>query len=382
MHWDGKDAGGLCFDYPTSRTTSRVADVPADDVRARTLRVQMLRVRMLRLWMGGAGLARRPWRIAMQDALYGETGFFRQRAIPSEHFRTSAHTGHTFGIAIATVLRSLDEALGHPDPIDVVDIGAGQGELLVALGELATEELVGRMRRVAVEVAPRPESLPPGIEWRHQPPEQLTGLLIATEWLDNVPVDVVTRDHHGAWRYVLVDNQGVEAIDGPPDPHDASWLATWWPDGQRAEVGRSRDIAWVQAVSHLTRGLALAVDYGHTRDDRPPLGTLAAYRNGLEVQPVPNGSCDLTAHVAMDAAGFAVTGRPFTLVRQTDALRALGVTGRRPPLALAHEDPGRYIRALANASVAAELTDETGLGAHYWLWQPIDVGLPPPTMKA
>jgi SAM-dependent MidA family methyltransferase len=316
----------------------------------------------------------------MQDALYGEKGFFRQRAVPSEHFRTSAHTGHTFAIPILEVLEALDNALGRPDILDVVDLGAGKGELLRAIGELAPEPLADRMRRIAIEVAPRPYDLDPGIEWLEELPEGITGLLIATEWLDNVPVNVVSRSAAG-WRYVLVDSLGVETTDAEPDAADSAWLSDWWPEGQRAEIGLSRDIAWSATVARLTRGLALAVDYGHTRAERPPLGTLAAYRNGREVQPVPDGSCDLTAHVAMDAAASAVDGVPFWLVRQADALRALGVTGQRPPIALAHQDPGAYIRALADASVAAELTDETGLGGHYWLWQPVGVEFPPPTMS-
>jgi SAM-dependent MidA family methyltransferase len=316
----------------------------------------------------------------MQEALYGENGFFRQRAVPSEHFRTSAHTGHTFAIPILNILEALDDALGRPDILDMVDVGAGEGELLHAIGELAPPPLASRLRRIAVEVAPRPDDLDRDIEWLDELPEGITGLLIAAEWLDNVPINVVTRSLDG-WRYVLVDGLGVETVGGEPDTADSAWLSDWWPEGERAEVGRPRDIAWSAAVARLTRGLALAIDYGHTRAARPPLGTLAAYRAGQEVQPVPDGSCDLTAHVAMDAAASAVDGRPFWLVRQADALRALGVTGQRPLITLAHQDPGAYIRALADASVAAELTDETGLGGHYWLWQPVGVQLPPPPMR-
>jgi hypothetical protein len=47
------------------------------------------------------------------------------------------------------------------------------------------------------------------------------------------------------------------------------------------------------------------------------------------------------------------------------------VDGTRPPLALASTDPAGYLRALAAASAAAELTDPAGLGAHHWLLQPI-----------
>jgi SAM-dependent MidA family methyltransferase len=129
-------------------------------------------------------------------------------------------------------------------------------------------------------------------------------------------------------------------------------------------------------VATVERGLAVAVDYGHVRGERPVSGTLAGHRDGRRVDPVPDGSCDVSAYVAMDAvaAAGAAGGAP-ALVRQRAALRALGVDGRRPPLSQARDDPTGYVRALALASAAAELTDPDGLGGHWWLLQP--VGLDP-----
>ncbi|NEC19081.1 hypothetical protein G3I50_12545, partial [Streptomyces parvus] len=77
--------------------------------------------------------------------------------------------------------------------------------------------------------------------------------------------------------------------------------------GERAEIGRPRDAAWTGAVGCLTAGLAVAVDYAHGRGTRPPFGTLTGFRGGREVRPVPDGSRDLTAHVALDACAAAVT---------------------------------------------------------------------------
>jgi hypothetical protein len=65
-----------------------------------------------------------------------------------------------------------------------------------------------------------------------------------------------------------------------------------------------------------------------------------------------------------------------TLIAQRDALRRLGVSGARPPLALASTDPAAYVRALSAAGAAAELTDPAGLGGHLWLSQPIDIESP------
>jgi SAM-dependent MidA family methyltransferase len=82
------------------------------------------------------------------------------------------------------------------------------------------------------------------------------------------------------------------------------------------------------------------------------------------VEVLPDGSRDLTAHVAVDAVADRVGGR---LRSQRDALRELGVSGARPALALATSDPATYVRELARATEAAELTATGGLGEFYWV---------------
>ncbi|MER5457809.1 SAM-dependent methyltransferase, partial [Micromonospora sp. NPDC002389] len=152
------------------------------------------------------------------------------------------------------------------------------------------------------------------------------------------------------------------------------------PDAEvaRAEIGRTRDEAWATAVGHVERGLAVAVDYGHLRASRPLAGSLTGYRGGRQVPPLPDGSCDVTAHVAMDSvasAGERVARCAYSLRTQREGLRALGADGGRPPLSLAYQDPAGYVRALAEATAAAELTDPAGLGGHLWLWQPVGLAV-------
>lgn len=355
------------------------------------------------------------WRDAMQRALYGPGGFFVSGSGPAGHFRTSAHASPAFAATLLRLVEQVDAALGHPADLRVVDVGAGQGELLRALSAAlgvaaarpsassgpssagpapsASVPLALRVRLTAVEKAPRPADLPDGIDWLDEIPDGISGLLVATEWLDNVPLDVAVHTAEG-WRYLLVDPAtGEETVGDPVDRADADWLARWWPlpaagtDGTgstgsgfraavRAEIGRTRDDAWAEAVRRVDRGLALAVDYGHLRDGRPVDGTLTGYRGGRQVPPVPDGSRDVTAHVAVDSvasAGARVARCAYDLGSQREALRALGADGGRPPLSLAVGDPAGYVRALAAASAVAELTDAAGLGGHWWLRQPVGV---------
>jgi SAM-dependent MidA family methyltransferase len=319
----------------------------------------------------------------MGAALYGSggQGFFVRGEAAAGHFRTSVHASQRlFGGAVARLLRRVDAALGHPERLDFVDMGAGGGQLAAAVLAALPEGTVERVRVHAVELAPRPEGLDSRVAWGTEPPRGARGLLFANEWLDNVPLDVAAPAADGTVRYVEVDQEtGAERLGDPLEPEDTQWLARWWPvperDGPgrgpggdedwRAEIGRSRDEAWAHAVASMGAGLAVAVDYGHTRADRPRTGTLTGYRNGRQVPPRPDGSCDLTAHVAMDALGEG------TLTTQRAALHALGVAGRRPPLALAAQDPTGYVRALAAATEAAELTAPGGLGDFLWLTRPI-----------
>ena len=185
-------------------------------------------------------------------------------------------------------------------------------------------------------------------------------------------------DDEGVLRYALVDPvTGAESPGEPLSPDDLAWVQRWWPEGTRVELGAPRDTAWAEAVGSVLVGAALTVDYGHILGARPLVGTLTGFFAGRGAPTIPDGSADLTAHVAMDAAraaGEAVSGQSALLLTQRDALTRLGVDGTRPPIDLAHRDPQGYIRGLSGATQAAELTDPAGLGGHYWIVQP--VGLP------
>ena len=299
-----------------------------------------------------------PWREAWERALYAEDGFFRSSR-PADHFRTNVHIP-AFAGAIAELVRRADARRVH-------DVGAGGGELLRALHELLPGvELVG------VELAQRPDDLPDEIDWVEELPQEMDDFVIANEWLDNIPCDVVEVDDEGVVRKVLVDPAtGAETLG---DAYALQWLDRWWPltePGERAEVGLMRDGAWSDVVSRV-RGITIAIDYGHTREDRPPFGTLRSYADGRETDVVPDGSRDVTAHVAVDSVAATVGAR---VIRQRDALVALGLDGARPPLALAQSDPSAYVRALAAAGEAGELIATGGLGDFWWIVTgPLDHG--------
>lgn len=319
-----------------------------------------------------------PWSRVWRDA----SREFWSSEQPSDHFTTSA--GALVAERMAAILREVDAELGHPETLHVVDIGCGDGTLL-ALMRKECEDLGPRVRWIGVDVracevdgveslvAEAPCPLPLG---------DVRGLVMAHEWLDEVPCDVVERDEDGIDRLVLVDMRGVESLGPPLTDGDAcaefgvdagtarSWLARWWPlvePGDRAEVGMARDKAWQWMTGLLAEGTALATDYGHMRDERRQRdrhGTLAAYASGRLVRPVPDGTANLTAHVALDACVAAVPGTSLTA--QRDEITAVPL-GEQPSAA----DVERHFAAL-------RLRDRDRLGGVGWLrWDGHRDGLAP-----
>jgi SAM-dependent MidA family methyltransferase len=314
------------------------------------------------------------WRAATAEALYGPSGFYRRPEGPAGHFRTSVHASPYFAAAVRTLARAA--GLEH-----VVDLGAGRGELLGGLHGLDPA-----LSLHGIEIADRPADLPEAVAWSGKLPAQDVALVFANEWLDAIPIDVVEQTEDGP-RVVEVDPaSGEERLGGPPSAEDAAWLHRWWPldhaePGDRAEVGHPRDEAWAMVIGSLRSGVAVAVDYAHERAARPPYGTLSAYREGRAVSVVPDGSCDISTDVALDAcaaAGERAGATTTLLTTQRAALRALGLRGGRPPIELARTAPQTYLRELQAAGQQAELLDPGGLGRFHWLVQCVGVPLPPP----
>jgi SAM-dependent MidA family methyltransferase len=307
-----------------------------------------------------------PWKQAWDQALYGESGFYRQVTGPAGHFSTATQGIPQIGELLARALLKLMDQQG----LDTfVDMGCGRGELLEHVHRRGPH-----VHCIGVDVVERPELSEP-IGWIRSPggeqlPDELDGLsetlVFANEWLDVVPCPIAEMDENGELREILVNvSSGAEhhgeVVSGP----DREWCQWFWPidrlePGDRVEIGETRDTAWDHLLARLASGLAVAVDYGHTIDSRPAMGTLTGFRHGRQVLPIPDGSSDLTAHVAMDSLTHD------QLMDQRTALRQLGVSGQTPPHELSRRDPMAYLQGLSTASAAVALTAKGGLGDFMW----------------
>ena len=309
------------------------------------------------------GVVAIPWRQAWHEGLYGPAGFYRHEP-PARHFATA--TQRPLGRVLAEALWRWADRLGMPG---IVDIGAGRGELLGDLHAARPDRPL-----LGCDVVARPPGLPPAVDWTPGPGgaaladrlRNLTDVLVvAHEWLDVVPCDVAQVDRLGRLRLVQVDPAtGLESLGGLLGEQDRRWCETFWPTsepGDRVEIGLTRDRAWADLLSRVSRGAALAVDYGHQRADRPRGGTLTAYRRGARLAPVPDGTCDITAHVAVDALAHD------RLLTQTEAFEEVGMIPEHPDPAEAGADPESYLRHLERSAALSELVGRDGYGAFRWV---------------
>jgi SAM-dependent MidA family methyltransferase len=332
-------------------------------------------------------------------------------------FVTSPETGSLFGALIA---RHLDEAwrdLGAPDPFLVVEVGAGRGKLAAdvlraepACAAALRYVLVERspalraLQRDLLTLEPADEALGPfartvdpdepsepvegtgpivtGLE--SLPSLTFTGVVLANELLDNLPVRIVERVA-GGWQEVLVtlaaDDSFEEMLVAAPSAlaaeADAVAAGTTVPDGARLPVPDAA-VEWLDLVATvLQHGEVVVVDYAASARElvqRGASGWLRTYRGhqrGTDPLEQP-GTQDITIDVPTEHLAHAGRRAGFTITQeetQADFLSALGIEdlveeGRAIWQERAHLGDLEAIAGRSRVGEAAALTDPTGLGAH------------------
>lgn len=275
----------------------------------------------------------------------------------SGDFYTSSDVHSILGQALAKEARQIDALLGHPNPLTVVEMGAGKGllarDLLQAM--LAQQNSVReRLRYVLVERSPamresQRHNLAP---WLNKPglvtwvenldslaPGSVTGLFFSNELVDAFPVHRIQMAG-GLAQEVFVDyhdGKFVEVLRPLSTPEIATYLdrlKLTLPEGYRTEINLFAQ-GWMRQVAQtLDRGVVLTIDYGHTAQDlygtdRPRGTFLCYYHQMVSENPFERiGLQDMTAHVDFSSlatvgqeAGLSVTG--FT--NQMSFLMGLGI---------------------------------------------------------
>lgn len=283
------------------------------------------------------------WSTAWADSQFGEVGFYRTHRAEDE-FQTSVHVDRQLARALAERI-TRERQRSQVSDFTVIDIGAGDGSLLLQLRDLLPPDI----DYLGVDLRPPPSGLANKVAWIQRCIDDgsaditgrdgdWSGVLIAHEFLDDVPCDVLELDEELVPRVLLVDPEtGGEEI-GPAiddtaarrlieDPTGAThWLERWWPATRplaRREVGLARDRMWARLRQVLGNGAAIAIDYSHRLPERRrgvwDGGTLQGFKRGRPHRPIPDGRMNVTAHVALDACASSAA----RLMHQSSTLTGL-----------------------------------------------------------
>lgn len=247
-----------------------------------------------------------------------------------------------FDYEVASYVSGLIRDFDDENELIVTDVGSGDAHLSLALAD----QLIERpwIRFEAIDLRPPPGLLPRSIQWLVGDARKLSlhparRIVIAHEFLDDIPCERFEVDEWGEAHLIIVTDG--EAMLGPPLADDVAcahldvnaaelrnWLDRWWPANRpftRGEIGNTRDATWHHLTGWITNGFGIAVDYGHLRAEREAGtwdgGTLTGFRGGRAVSPIPDGSCNITAHVAMDAVAAALPDCESKIKKQTEVLR-------------------------------------------------------------
>ena len=308
----------------------------------------------------------RTWRTAMAGRCTAPPGFFTRGAPVPPPISGPARTPPRLAGALCRLSTGSTPPSAARSRLDVVDIGAGRASCSTALLAARPAGVAAGCAHRGRARAPGPTGCPPAVAWQDQPPGGITGLLVATEWLDNVPWTSPRSTTRGGSHQVLVDPAtGAESARRPGRAPRTCWLRRWWPTATRrtrAEIGRPRDLAWAGRGRHVRRRAARSpsttgtcAGSGRVRDadrlPRRPAGAAGAGRL-------------LRRHRAR-RGGRRRGGRGGRRNRRRRHHAARGAAGAgrrgdRPPLALAAHRPGRLRARARRRRAAAELTDPAG----------------------
>ncbi len=285
--------------------------------------------------------------------------------------------GRTLALQIAPILR---ETGGN-----VLELGAGSGKLAVdGLLELERQgalpvsyailevsaELKARQRLTISTHAPH---LAERVTWLSALPEDFTGVILANEVLDALPVHCVE------WQHKKIHERGV-AWDGTRFVWQSRELnvGPLWQTAQTLPIINESNHPYTSEINlnapalihalaaRLTCGAMIFIDYGFPQREyyhpQRHMGTLRAhYRHHALDDPffLP-GLCDITAHVNFSAIAEAATECGLKLVGYTSQARFLlnaGITEL-----LSQTDPNDPAAYLPEANAVQRLISPAEMG--------------------
>jgi SAM-dependent MidA family methyltransferase len=293
-------------------------------------------------------------------------------------FTTAPEISALFG---ATLARAAAAIIAQSAP-NILEFGAGTGKLArdvltalaeagVAVDRYAIVELSGELR------ARQQESLKdfPQVRWLDGFPAAFSGVVLANEVLDAMPVELVTMTPAG-WRQVMVtiaDGRFAFA-ERVPDAALAAHILRQVPDGAALPVGYLTEVhpvgvAFMATLARMLaggKGAAILFDYGfpaheYYLDERSGGTLMCHYRHHAHPDPfyLP-GLQDITAHVDFTAMALAAQDAGLDVLAWMS--QAAFLLGAGIGELLLRTDPLDAMRYLPQANAVQKLVSPAEMG--------------------
>ena len=293
-------------------------------------------------------------------------------------FTTAPEITALFG---ATLAQAAAAIIAQSAP-NILEFGAGTGKLardvLTALAEAGAApehyfivELSGELR------ARQQEALKDfaQVRWLDALPETFSGVVLANEVLDAMPVELVTKTPAG-WRRLMVtiEDGRFALIEHEPDQALGEQILRQVPDAAALPLGYLTEVHPVAVgfMSSLARmlgagkGAAILFDYGFPAheyyvDDRTGGTLMCHYRHHAHPDPfyLP-GLQDITAHVDFTAMALAAQDAGLDVLAYMS--QAAFLLGAGIGELLLRTDPADVMRYLPQANAVQKLVSPAEMG--------------------
>jgi len=290
-------------------------------------------------------------------------------------FTTAPEISALFG---ATLARFASDLFGEA-PFNILEFGAGTGKLagdvLSVANDSGTKIASYQIVEVSSELRSRQQRALanyPQIEWLDAPPTAFTGLVIANEVLDAMPVPLLVR-RDGRWleRGVALDGSDFRFVDRECEQGMAGQIPGEppLPEGYLTEV-HLQQAGFMRLLGEMLRagdgGAALMIDYGFPASEyylpQRSGGTLMChYRHHAHADPfyLP-GLQDITTHI--DFSEIARAGLDAGLEVGFYMSQAAFLIGAGLPGLLEGEQVGDPVNWLPLSNAVQKLTSPAEMG--------------------
>ena len=313
----------------------------------------------------------------MELALYAPGGYYDDPPIgagPAGDFVTSPHVHEVFGQLVAEAIRGVLDAMGSPAEADLVEVGAGDGTLMMAL--LPELDDLG-LRVTAVERSSGAQAALADIDGLvvhgSMPSTPSPVVVLAHELADNLPFRRLRATTEGLVE-VHVGKDGDRFVEVLEPVGDGLLPPAGLEVGVEAILPTGAASFVIEALAGSSPRALLVIDYGTDRGAGGPAHGYTAHRVVEDLLAAP-GKTDITAGVDFGFLAEAARAnglQAFPTVSQREALTALGLeTWLRTELECQQDllNTGRgadAVRVWGGRSRATMLADPAGLGRFRW----------------